>query len=174
MSTIVIRTGNYVMETENIGIFEDIVSGKRKEDERNIKKIVELCNKKNIMIKEHNADYISEDALRFHRKIGIHAINVAPEFGVIETRAILEWLEENDKEDERKQVLEVSFQSNKWQKWIVPNSQTTNYEKSVISGHYVFSDSKIANIVKKEELTPYLRKELQENHLRYIRCLNLI
>ena len=93
---IVIRTGNYVMETKNIGVFEEIVNGNREHDEKNIKNIIKLCNKKNIMIKEHNADYISEKSLKFHTEIGIHAINVAPEFGVIETRAILEWFENNN------------------------------------------------------------------------------
>ena len=171
---IVIRTGNYVMETKNIGIFEDIVNGKRMQDEKNIRKIIRLCNQKNIMIKEHNADYISDDALKFHTKIGIHAINVAPEFGVVETNAILKWLEENNMENERKQLLDISFQSDKWQKWIIPNSKITDYEKSVISAHYVFSDSKVTNILRREELMTQLKKELGKKILRYMKCLNLI
>ncbi len=171
---IVIRTGNYVMETRNIGIFEDIVSGKRKNDEENIRKIIELCNQKSIMIKEHNADYISEDALRFHTNLGIHAINVAPEFGVTETRSLLKWFEVNKMENERKQFLETSLRSNKWKKWIIPNSEVTDYGKSVISGHYIFSEANIANLMEKENVKIHLKKDLEENHLKYMKCLKLI
>jgi len=171
---IVIRTGNHVMETRNIGTFEEIVKGKRKDDEENIRRIIKLCNQKNIMIKEHNADYISDDALRFHRDLGIHAINVAPEFGVIETKAILQWFEENSLDKEKKQFLDISFQSGKWRKWIIPESQITDYEKSVISGHYVYSDSRITDIMKEEELNTYLKNKLEESHLRYMKCLKLI
>jgi hypothetical protein len=171
---IVIRTGNYVMETRNIGIFEDIVSGKRKNDEENIRKIIELCNQKSIMIKEHNADYISEDALRFHTDLGIHAINVAPEFGVTETRSLLKWFEVNEMENQRKQFLDTSFRSNKWEKWIIPNSEVTDYGKSVISGHYIFSEAKIANLMEKENVKMHLKKDLEKNHLKYMKCLKLI
>ena len=178
---LVIRTGNYVMETRNIGVFEEIVNGNRSHDEKNLKKIIKLCNEKNIMIKEHNADYISEKSLRFHTEIGIHAINVAPEFGVIETRSILEWLENNNLNNEKKQFLEISFQSNKWKKWIIPGSQITNIEKSIISGHYVLSDAKIRNMLdklnesdEKNNLQNYLKNKLDENHVRYMKCLKLI
>ena len=40
------------------------------------------------MLKEHNADYLSDNALKWHKKFGIHGANVAPEFGVCETKAI--------------------------------------------------------------------------------------
>jgi hypothetical protein len=175
---IVIKTGNYVMETRNIGVFEEIVNGNRKNDEKNIKNIIKLCNEKNIMIKEHNADYISEKSLKFHTEIGIHAINVAPEFGVIETRAILEWFENNNLNNEKKQFLDISFQSNKWKKWIIPHSKITNLEKAVISGHYVLSDTRISTMLnqldEKNNLQNYLKNKLDENHLRYMKCLKLI
>jgi hypothetical protein len=178
---IVIRTGNYVMETRNIGVFEEIVNGNKKDDEENIRKIIKLCNQKNIMIKEHNADYISEESLRFHTELGIHAINVAPEFGVIETRAMLEWFENNDLNSEKQQFLDISFQSKKWKKWIIPHSKITDMEKAIISGHYVFSDVRINNMLEKfdklnegDRLKTFLKKELEENHLRYMKCLKLI
>jgi len=178
---IVIRTGNYVMETRNIGIFEEIVNGNRKDEEENIRKIIKLCNQKNIMIKEHNADYISDESLRFHTELGIHAINVAPEFGVIETRAILEWFENNGLNNEKQQFLDISFQSNKWKKWVIPHSDITDMGKAIISGHYVFSDTRIIDILEKsnkviegDRLNTCLKKKLEENHLKYMKCLKII
>ena len=58
--------------------------------------IIDYLNTKDIMLKEHNADYISNDMLKIHPKIGIHAMNVAPEFGVVETRAMLKWFTKNN------------------------------------------------------------------------------
>ena len=101
---VVVKTGNYVMETKNIGVFEEIVKGNRPDDENNIKKIISLCNERKIMIKEHNTDYISDEALKTHPKIGIHAINVAPEFGVVETRALLSWFTEKNLEEYKKKI----------------------------------------------------------------------
>ena len=43
-------------------------------------------------MKEHNADYLTND-LSWHPKLGIHAANVAPEFGVVETKLFLKILQ---------------------------------------------------------------------------------
>ena len=46
-------------------------------------------------MKEHNTDYLSNDSLKWHPKLGIHAANVAPEFGVEETKAFIQLLKNN-------------------------------------------------------------------------------
>ncbi|MDC0639321.1 hypothetical protein OAP30_07765, partial [Nitrosopumilus sp.] len=120
----VVKTGNHVLETKNIGILEDIVDGKGLE-EGEIKKMIKFCNEEEIMIKEHNGDYLAEHALRYHPKIGIHGINVAPEFGVIETKAILTWLEQNNLYEMEKKFIDIAYNSKKWEKWMMPNSKTT-------------------------------------------------
>ena len=43
-------------------------------------------------MKEHNTDYLTDESLRWHPKIGIHAANVAPEFGVSETLSLIKIL----------------------------------------------------------------------------------
>ena len=175
---IVINTGNYVMETKNIGVFEEIIKGNRVDDKENIKQIIELCNKKNIMIKEHNADYLSDEALKTHPEMGIHAINVAPEFGVTETKAILTWLSKNNLEEQKKLFLDIAFKSNKWEKWMIPNSNATQNDKSVISGHYVFSNNQFKTIIhdikNQKKFNIYLNKEIEKVILRYMINLKLI
>ena len=49
--------------------------------------MIEICNRYDIFKKEHNTDYLSDEALQWHPRFGIHAANVAPEFGVAETKA---------------------------------------------------------------------------------------
>ena len=85
-------------------------------------KMIEICNEYNIYMKEHNADYLSLDSLKWHPKIGIHAANVAPEFGVTETKSILKILNENNLKIFRERFLKLSYESYKWKKWMLPNS----------------------------------------------------
>ena len=47
---------------------------------------------------------LEKHALRYHPKIGIHGINVAPEFGVIETKAILAYFEQNNLEEFKRKI----------------------------------------------------------------------
>ena len=48
---------------------------------------------KNNVLKEHNADYLSNEALSWHPRLGIHAANIAPEFGS-RNRALLIFLKQ--------------------------------------------------------------------------------
>ena len=47
--------------------------------------MIEICKKYNILMKAHNTDYLSSDALSWH-KIRNTCTNIAPEFGVTETK----------------------------------------------------------------------------------------
>jgi hypothetical protein len=178
----VLKTGNHVLETKNIGIFEDVIDGKGVEEENEIKKMIEFCNQIGIMVKEHNGDYLTNHALQYHPKLGIHAINVAPEFGVIETKSILAWLEKNDLNKYREEFLEISFNSEKWKKWMLPNTTTTKIEKAIISGHYIFSSTDFIKLKKKilentenlNDFDNYLKSEIKKSILRYLKNLNLI
>jgi len=178
---IVIKTGNHVLETENVGILENIVAGKGVEEEE-IEKMIKFCNKENVMIKEHNGDYLTDHALKYHPKIGIHGINVAPEFGVVETRAILSWLENKNLDKLSEEFLEISYNSKKWRKWMLPNSNTTKKDKAIISGHYIFSSKEFLElknrILEKEsdisDFDNFLKIEIRKSIIRYLKCLNII
>ncbi len=176
----VIKTGNHVLETRNIGILEDIVGGKGIEEEGEIKKMIKFCNEENIMIKEHNGDYLGESTLRYHPKIGIHGINVAPEFGVIETKAILTYFEQNNLEGFKEKFIDIAYNSKKWEKWMLPNSKTTKKDKAIIAGHYVFSSKEFKELkneileTKKESFNQFLKSEIKISILNYLKNLNMI
>lgn len=155
---IVVQTGTRVMETRNIGIFDYPIRIKNQiPSEIQIPKILEICNKYNVFIKEHNADYLSDEGLMWHPKLGIHAVNIAPEFGVIETKALLSIFEDYNLKDLSNDFIEESYASKKWQKWLLRNSELSKTEKSIISGHYVFSSSKVLEI--KDKAKRYLEKK---------------
>ena len=47
-------------------------------------------------------------------KVG--AINIAPEFGVVETRSFIKILKDNKLDELLKNFLDLSYKSNKWKK----------------------------------------------------------
>ena len=112
---VVIQTGTKVKEMKNVGSLD---SPTRVIDqlpsEIQIPKMIEICDKYGIMMKEHNADYLSNESLHWHPRLGIHAANVAPEFGVTETINLLTILEENSLKVISERFLELAFNSFKW------------------------------------------------------------
>jgi hypothetical protein len=178
----VIKTGNHVMETQNVGIFEDIINNKKSDVELKMKEIIEFCNQKKIMIKVHNGDYLSESALSLHPQMGFHAINIAPEFGIIETRSILSWLSKNNLQKFEEEFLDIAYKSEKWQKWVLTNSNLTKKEKAIIAGHYILSTNEFAAFKKKileqinnkNDFDDFIKNNIKNGVLKYLRCLNLI
>jgi hypothetical protein len=139
-SFVVIQTGTRVMEMRNVGSFDTPLRVSNElPAEIQIPKMIEICNRYGIMMKEHNTDYLSNEALQWHPRLGIHAANVAPEFGVVETRALLEVLETNGLNAQAERFLQLSYDSRKWEKWMIDGTKASDRDRSLISGHYVFS-----------------------------------
>ena len=108
-------------------------------------------------MKEHNTDYLSDEALKWHPRFGIHAANVAPEFGVIETQSFISVLETNGLKNLVEKFFELSYSSKKWEKWMLKDSNATDRDRSIIAGHYVFSNPEFKEI--KSEAQNYLNKK---------------
>ncbi len=183
-SFVVIQSGTRVAEMRNIGSFDSEIRIKNElAPEIQIPRMIEICEKNNIWMKAHNTDYISNEALQSHPKLGIHAVNIAPEFGVIESQSIVKILTENNLLNLRDKFLELAYESNKWSKWMVKDSKASNYEKSIIAGHYVFSLPECKNIfsearenLKKKNLSfdSYIKNNVKNGIMRYVVNLNII
>jgi len=181
---VVIQSGTKVMETRNVGIFESPVRIKGEIPvEIQLFKVLEICKKFNIFMKEHNADYLTNDSLKWHPKIGIHAANVAPEYGVAETKAFINLLKQKNQKKILDQFLELSYKSKKWKKWIIDlSSHKNDYEKSIIAGHYVFSTAEFEDIKYKlsqnikmsiREIDSQLKYSVKKSILRYVENFGL-
>lgn len=180
---VVIQTGTRVMETRNVGSFD---SPLRVFDEVPVEiqvpMMIEICKKHNIMMKEHNTDYLSDVALSWHPRLGIHAANVAPEFGVVETKAFLEIMEDNHLNTQAKRFLELAYNSKKWDKWMLPNTTATDRDRSIIAGHYIFSTPEflelkkevLYDLKKKINLDTYLREKVKQSIFRYLKGFRLV
>lgn len=137
---VVAQTGTKVMETCNVGsmnspyrIAEEVPAA------IHLPSVLALLNRFGVHLKQHNTDYLTDEVIRWHPWFGIHAANVAPEFGVTETRALLHVLESRRLNTLRDRFLEIAFNTRKWEKWMLPGSTANDRQKAVIAGHYTFS-----------------------------------
>ena len=128
-------------------------------------------------MKEHNADYLNADSIKWHPLLGIHASNVAPEFGVSETLALFKIFENESLKKFEEEFIDIAHKSNKWKKWVLDEKRLSHKEKAIICGHYVFSNQRVLEI--KEELKEilkrkgiyldnYLKENIKKSILRYL------
>ena len=175
---VVIQSGTRVMETRNVGTFDTPFRVENEiPAEIQVPKMIDICNKYNVLMKEHNTDYLSNEALSWHPRLGIHAANVAPEFGVTETKSLIFLMKKYNLKKDLDKFLEISFNSKKWEKWMIKDTRANDYEKSIISGHYIFSKPEFIQLKKELELKlkkkslnldVFLKNEIKKNILRYL------
>lgn len=140
------QTGTLTRLTENVGNF----------NRENAAKLSENAAKHGVGVKEHNGDYLSDKILLEHPHLGVTAMNVAPEFGVVETRAYLELakVEERNIPVEKRSMLttviaEYAVKSQRWRKWVLENMANATVEQVLedealtaqitdICGHYTY------------------------------------
>jgi tagatose-1,6-bisphosphate aldolase non-catalytic subunit AgaZ/GatZ len=181
---VVIQCGTRVMEMQNIGSFDSPIRVANEiPAEIQLPKMIEICNQYDVLMKEHNTDYLSDDALQWHPRLGIHAANVAPEFGVAESKALIKILEENGLTKLAEIFLATAFNSRKWEKWMLTNSKASDRDKAIIAGHYVFSFPEIIEVknlasveLKKIsiDLELFLKNQVKNSILRYMKNFRLV
>ena len=178
-SFIVIQAGTRVMETKNIGSFDSPIRVENElPPEIQIPQMIDICNKYGILMKEHNTDYLSTDSLKWQPRLGIHAANIAPEFGVAETRAFIDMLKEGGHTDLLDEFLKISYESMKWKKWMLKNTDANDTDRAIIAGHYVFSSNEFIKLKAKalrkiDNLEGFLKSKVKESIFRYMNAFNL-
>lgn len=116
----VVQTGSLVKEDRQVGKFNEGIN-------QFCKDLHGFC----IRLKEHNADFITPEEVA-QRKGIVDSMNISPEFGILQTRTILEIAERFG--IETGQWLSTSYMSYKWSKWMI--SESDYLPKAVIAGHY--------------------------------------
>jgi hypothetical protein len=172
------------MEMRNVGSFDSPVRVANEiPAEIQLPKMIEICNRHGVLMKEHNTDYLSDDALQWHPRLGIHAANVAPEFGVAETKALTDCLEANGLGNLSDKFLEIAYNSKAWQNWMLQNTTATDRERALIAGHYVFSKPEVKELKaeasaalseKGIELERHLKLVIKKSIMRYLQNFRLV
>ena len=117
-----------------------------------IERMVKISKDFEIKLKLHNADYVCSDTIKMYMKLGIEQFNIAPELGVIETLSLINILKENNLNNELQKFYDLSLESKKWERWLKDNSVSTNNDKSIISGHYIFAANEFINLRKQIDM----------------------
>jgi hypothetical protein len=134
---LVIQSGTSLKGTNQTGNY----------DSDRLKEMIDVCKHHNFISKEHNGDYIPVSIIKEKFGLGLDSINIAPEFGLIETQTYLDNIKDSITFDE---YWRICFESKKWEKWVNENFDPhTNKEELIkICGHYVLSNSDFLNNIK--------------------------
>lgn len=141
---VVAQTGTKVQELSNTGAF--LLPESRDTVRARIAAFAETCRERGTRLKAHNCDYLDPADICALARAGVHAANVAPEFGTAETRAVLRLLGEFQLTKATERFLSLAFESGTWAKWMTVDTPATDYERAVISGHYVFETEEFGEV----------------------------
>ena len=153
----VVQSGTQVLGLGNIGEFNFVKS----------KQMCDVVHKFGLLAKEHNSDYLSNEDIKNRIDAGVDSFNIAPEFGVLETKTILKLLSQNNELLERFKTL--AYNSKKWEKWV--RHDPSVLEATTICGHYVLSTKEFLKIKKQFgdesfdlHITSEIDKKLKDIH----------
>jgi hypothetical protein len=122
----VIQSGTSLSENTNTGEF----------DRDKLNDMVMVCRKYGLLSKVHNGDYLPIETVKAHFSAGVDCINIAPEFGQIETQTYLDEIRGTDLLDT---FYRICYDSGKWIKWVDKNKELTKEALIEVCGHYVLS-----------------------------------
>ena len=150
---IVGQTGTLTRMDRNVGRF----------DREQTARLAAVAARFGVGLKEHNGDYLSAASCRAHPELGVTGMNVAPEFGLVETDALLAlagleeklgregWLPESELSGLASALRELTFARAPWDKWLTPElkarpraelqrDEATRLLIARVCGHYLFAD----------------------------------
>jgi len=137
----VVQGGTSIVGNINTGVF----------NRNRFLEMIDICKEFNLLSKEHNGDYLTNEQIKIRFDLGLDAINVAPEFGYIESKIILEEIYKKQDEALFESYYNICYKSKKWKKWLKKDFDLTGFTKHIIprvSGHYVFAEEEFDNIKK--------------------------
>ena len=135
---LVIQSGTSLKNNQNTGNY----------DRTRLLKMIKVAKKFNLMSKEHNGDYISEKLIFEKMSLGLDSINIAPEFGLIETQTYLD--EILDDKLTFNKFWQICYDSKRWEKWVGENFDPEKNKEELIKicGHYVLSQTNFIEEIK--------------------------
>jgi hypothetical protein len=152
---LVIQSGTGISGTKNIGKF----------NKKRCLDMIDFCKSNGFLSKEHNGDYLNTLQIKKRFNLGLDGINIAPEFGVSETRVILNEIKRRSRSDLFEKLFEMVYDSNKWQKWLPDGFSVENIQDKEqiikVGGHYVFSNRMFFEITNE---LPDIKTKIKKSH----------
>lgn len=132
---VVAQTGSLCHEDHQAGTFEIDT----------VRDLVKVANDNGVKLKEHNADYLSADEIRLRRAAGVHAMNIAPQLGVIQTKLLRELCLQRAGDSLWTDFSRVVLASGRWKKW---TDSDQDDQKVIVAGHYCFNSPEYRAILE--------------------------
>ena len=110
-------------------------------DADRLRRMLWVCNKHNVLSKEHNGDYLTIEEMRSRFDLGLNSINIAPELGQLETNVYLGILR-NLPRSLFDVLYTICYESKRWIRWANSHLNPLKEKEKVIiiCGHYIFSE----------------------------------
>ena len=136
---LVIQSGTSLKGTNQTGHY----------DSNRLKEMINVCKRFKILSKEHNGDYIPVSIIKEKFNLGLDAINIAPEFGLIETQTYLNEITDSELLEK---YFQICYNSKKWLKWVNKDFDPhTNKEELIkICGHYILTNPEFISDIKSQ------------------------
>jgi hypothetical protein len=181
---VVVQTGTKVMERRNVGS----LSAPYRIDGQmpapiHLPQVMALVHEHGTHLRQHNTDYLPDEILRWHPLLGIHAANIAPEYGVEETLGYLALMEGRGARDLSEAFLTLAYDTRKWEKWELAGTDANDRDRAIWAGHYVFSTPEFGELrarlieragLTEEALDRHLRERVKACILRHLRAFRLV
>ena len=150
---LVIQSGTSLEGTNQTGIYNS----------DRLKEMISICKHHNLISKEHNGDYIPVSIIKEKFKLGLDCINIAPEFGLIETLTYLDEIEKKQDLGMMENFWKICFESKKWEKWVneIFDPYTQKQDLIKICGHYVLSNPEFIKDIKNK--FPNIDQKIKSN-----------
>ena len=140
---VVIQSGTSLKENINTGIYS----------ERKLIEMITMLKPYGLFSKEHNGDYLGGSLVRAKMNSGLDAINIGPEFGLIETQTYLDAIKESGRKTDSLLSIfwQLCYDSKRWAKWVDASFNPLENRTQLIKicGHYVFSHPIFISKIKK-------------------------
>jgi hypothetical protein len=117
--------------------------------------MTQVCKKYGVLSKEHNGDFLTHEQINMRFKNGLDAINIAPEFGQIETICYLNSNIDFDK------FYDICYHSGRWRKWVSEDFIPSQNKRELVTicGHYVLSTDEFKLI--KPDIDDLIKDEIK-------------
>lgn len=149
---LVIQSGTSLQKNTNTGEY----------NKDRLLSMIKIAKSWNLLSKEHNGDYIPPDLIKEKMSLGLDSINIAPEFGLIETQTYIKEMEKNWDFGSIDKFWEMCYNSKRWEKWVDEDFDPKLYRRELIDicGHYVLSYPDFKSIRSKYL---YINKQIKTN-----------
>jgi hypothetical protein len=147
----VIQSGTALERNINTGVY----------DASRLRDMISVVKTHGLASKEHNGDYLSPALIQEKFNLGLDTINIAPEFGQIETKIYLDKICSH-RIDLLEEYWSICYRSKRWEKWVTADFKPVEQKEELINicGHYVLSTEEFMKNIKQH--LPDIDKEIKQ------------